>query len=109
MANMQYITFDEEGNCIGANYMDYLIPTAWETPGFELHEVVTPCPHHPIGAKGVGECATVAGPAAFVNAVMNAIEHTGVRNVDMPLMPNRVYEALQTGKNISGMPPVLSD
>jgi carbon-monoxide dehydrogenase large subunit len=51
----------------------------------------------------------VAGPAAFVNAVMNAIEHTGVRNVDMPLMPNRVYEALQTGKNISGMPPVLSD
>jgi carbon-monoxide dehydrogenase large subunit len=106
MANMQYITFDEEGNCIGANYMDYLLPTAWETPGFELHEVVTPCPHHPIGAKGIGECATVAGPAAFVNAVMNAIEHTGVRNVDMPLMPNRVYEALQTGKDVSGMPPV---
>jgi aerobic carbon-monoxide dehydrogenase large subunit len=109
MANMQYITFDEEGNCIGSNYMDYLLPTAWETPGFELHEVVTPCPHHPIGAKGVGECATVAGPAAFVNAVMNAIEHTGVRNVDMPLMPNRVYEALQTGKDVSGMPPVLGD
>ena len=106
MANMQYITFDEEGNCIGANYMDYLLPTAWETPGFELHEVVTPCPHHPIGAKGIGECATVGGPAAFVNAVMNAIEHTGVRNVDMPLMPNRVYEALQTGQNVSGMPPV---
>ena len=94
MANMQYITFDEEGNCIGANYMDYLLPTAWETPGFELHEVVTPCPHHPIGAKGVGECATVAGPAAFVNAVMSAIEHTGVRNVDMPLMPNRVQGRL---------------
>ena len=106
MANMQYITFDEEGNCIGANYIDYLLPTAWETPGFELHEVVTPCPHHPIGAKGIGECATVGGPAAFVNAVMNAIEHTGVRNVDMPLMPNRVYEAVQTGTDISGMPPV---
>ncbi|MEK9737710.1 MAG: molybdopterin cofactor-binding domain-containing protein, partial [Candidatus Nanopelagicales bacterium] len=45
MASMQYITFDEEGNCIGSNYMDYLLPTAWETPGFELHEVVTPCPH----------------------------------------------------------------
>ena len=106
MANMQYITFDEEGNCIGANYIDYLLPTAWETPGFELHEVVTPCPHHPIGAKGIGECATVGGPAAFVNAVMNAIEHTGVRNVDMPLMPNRVYEAVQTGSDVSGMPPV---
>ena len=66
MANMQFITFDSDGNCIGANFMDYLLPTAWETPGFELHEVVTPCPHHPIGAKGVGECATVGGPAAFV-------------------------------------------
>ena len=106
MASMQYITFDEEGNCIGSNYMDYLLPTAWETPGFELYEVVTPCPHHPIGAKGIGECATVGGPAAFVNAVMNALKHTGVRNVDMPLMPNRVYEALQTGKDVSGMPPV---
>ena len=70
MSNMQFITFDAEGNCVGANYMDYLLPTAWETPGFELHsEVVTPCPHHPIGAKGIGECAAVGGPAAFVNAV----------------------------------------
>ena len=79
MANMQFITFDAEGNCVGSNYMDYLLPTAWETPGFELHsEVVTPCPHHPIGAKGIGECAAVGGPAAFVNAVMDAIvRHRG--------------------------------
>jgi carbon-monoxide dehydrogenase large subunit len=106
MASMQYQTYDDQGNMIGANYMDYLLPTAWETPGFELHEVVTPCPHHPIGAKGVGECATVAGPAAFVNAVVDALGHLGVRNIDMPMMPNRVYEALTTGKDISGMPPV---
>ena len=108
MANMQYQTYDEEGNIIGGNYMDFLLPTAWETPGFELYEVVTPCPHHPIGAKGVGECATVGGPAAFVNAVMNALTEKGVRNIDMPLMPNRVYEALTTGKDIYGMPPVRS-
>ena len=106
MANMQFITFDEDGNCVGSNYLDYLLPTAWETPGFELHEVVTPCPHHPIGAKGIGECATVGGPAAFVNAVMDALKHTGVRNIDMPLLPDRVYEAAQTGSDISGMPPV---
>lgn len=105
-ASMQFITFDEEGNCIGGNYMDYLIPTAWETPGFELHEVVTPCPHHPIGAKGVGECATVAGPAAFVNAVMDAVKHTGVRNIDMPLLPDRVHKALTEGVDVSGAPPV---
>jgi carbon-monoxide dehydrogenase large subunit len=108
MANMQYITYDEEGNCIGSNYMDFLLPTAWETPGFELYEVVTPCPHHPIGAKGIGECATVGGPAAFVNAVMDALKDKGVRNIDMPLMPNRVYEALSTGKDVYGMPPVRS-
>jgi carbon-monoxide dehydrogenase large subunit len=108
MANMQYQTYDEDGNCIGSNYMDFLLPTAWETPGWELYEVVTPCPHHPIGAKGIGECATVGGPAAFVNAVMDALKDRGVRNVDMPLMPNRIYEALTTGKDVYGMPPVRS-
>jgi carbon-monoxide dehydrogenase large subunit len=109
MASMQFITFDAEGNCIGSNFMDYLLPTAWETPGYELHEVVTPCPHHPIGAKGVGECATVGGPAAFVNAVMNAISDTGVRNIDMPLLPDRVYQALTDRQDVSGAPPVKSD
>ncbi len=109
MASMQFITFDAEGNCVGSNYMDYLLPTAWETPGFELHEVVTPCPHHPIGAKGSGECATVGGPAAFVNAVMNAVEHLGVRNIDMPLLPDRVHEAIATRSDISGAPPVRTD
>ena len=106
MANMQFITFDEDGNCIGGNYMDYLLPTAWETPGFELHEVVTPCPHHPIGAKGIGECATVGGPAAFVNAVMDALKGHGVRNIDMPLLADRVYEAIATEADVSGAPPV---
>jgi carbon-monoxide dehydrogenase large subunit len=109
MANMQFITFDAQGNCVGSNYMDYLLPTAWETPGYELHEVVTPSPHHPIGAKGVGECATVGGPAAFVNAVLDAIKDSGVRNIDMPLLPDRVYEALTQRHDVSGAPPVRSD
>jgi carbon-monoxide dehydrogenase large subunit len=109
MASMQFITFDAQGNCVGSNYMDYLLPTAWETPGYELHEVVTPCPHHPIGAKGIGECATVGGPAAFVNAVMDALKGTGVRNIDMPLLPDRVYEALTKRHDVSGAPPVKTD
>jgi carbon-monoxide dehydrogenase large subunit len=109
MANMQFITFDAEGNCIGSNYMDYLLPTAWETPGWELHEVTTPCPHHPIGAKGVGECAAVGGPAAFVNAVLDAVQHLGVRNIDMPLLPDRVWEAITYGHDIDGSPPVKTD
>ena len=110
MANMQFITFDAEGNCVGSNYMDYLLPTAWETPGFELHsEVVTPCPHHPIGAKGIGECAAVGGPAAFVNAVIDALSGTGVRNIDMPLLPDRVWEAITYRRDVSGAPPVRTD
>src|SRR5438093_2915803 len=58
IAFMQLITFDEEGNCLGSNFTDYLLPTSWETPRFEMGETVTPSPHHPIGAKGVGEWAT---------------------------------------------------
>ena len=95
MSSMQWITFDDEGNCIGSNFMDYLIPTAWETPRFELGETVTPSPHHPIGAKGVGESATVGSPAAFVNAVIDALAHLGVRNIDMPVLPDRVWSAIQ--------------
>ena len=95
MSSMQYITFDEAGNCIGSNFMDYLIPTAWETPNFELGETVTPSPHHPIGAKGVGESATVGSPAAYVNAVIDALAHLGVRNIDMPVSADRMWAAMQ--------------
>jgi carbon-monoxide dehydrogenase large subunit len=94
MAAMELITFDEEGNCIGSNFMDYLLPTSWETPAFEIHETVTPSPHHPLGAKGVGESATVGSPAAFVNAVVDALAHAGVRNIEMPLTSARVWDAL---------------
>jgi aerobic carbon-monoxide dehydrogenase large subunit len=94
IAAMQLITFDEDGNCIGSNFMDYLLPTSWETPAFDLGETVTPSPHHPIGAKGVGESATVGAPAAFVNAVVDALAHAGVRNLEMPVTSDKVWHAL---------------
>ena len=94
IAAMELITFDDEGNCIGGNLMDYLIPTAWETPEFDLGETVTPSPHHPIGAKGVGESATVGSPAAYVNAVVDALAHAGVRNLEMPVTSDKVWAAL---------------
>jgi aerobic carbon-monoxide dehydrogenase large subunit len=93
-AAMEQITFDDDGNCIGSTFMEYLLPTTWETPRFELLETVTPSPHHPIGAKGVGESATVGSPAAFVNAVVDALAHAGVRNLEMPVTSARVWEAL---------------
>ena len=101
MSSMQFMTFDEDGNCIGSNLMDYLIPTAWETPRFELDETVTPSPHHPIGAKGVGESATVGSPAAYVNAVIDALSPYGIRNIDMPVLRPRCgrrYRRRRRGK-----------
>ena len=96
IAFMQLITFDSEGNCIGSNFMDYLLPTAWETPSFELGETVTPSPHHPLGAKGVGESATVGSPAAYVNAVIDALSPYGITNIDMPVGPDKVWAALRS-------------
>ena len=96
IAFMELITFDSDGNCIGSNFMDYLIPTAWETPKFEIGETVTPSPHHPLGAKGVGESATVGSPAAYVNAVIDALSPYGITNIDMPVTSDKVWAALRS-------------
>ena len=96
IALMEVITFDEEGNCLNSSFMDYLIPTALECPDFELGETVTPCPHHPLGAKGVGESPNVGSPPAIVNAVIDALyESHGVDHIDMPCTPARVWAAMQ--------------
>ncbi|HEU5417234.1 MAG TPA: aerobic carbon-monoxide dehydrogenase large subunit [Streptosporangiaceae bacterium] len=95
MALMQVIAYDENGNCLGGSFMDYLLPTAVECPSWELGETVTPSPHHPIGAKGVGESATVGSPPAVVNSVLDALAPFGVRHADMPLTPASVWSAIQ--------------
>jgi aerobic carbon-monoxide dehydrogenase large subunit len=95
MALMEVIAFDEEGNCLGGSLMDYLIPTALEVPDWETGFTVTPSPHHPIGAKGIGESATVGSPPTIVNAVCDALAPYGVRHMDMPCTPSRVWEAMQ--------------
>src|SRR5260370_42605282 len=96
MGVMEVISFGEEGNCIGSSLMDYLLPTAWETPKFEMGETTTPSPHHPLGAKGVGESATVGSPAAYVNAVIDALSPYGITNIDMPLTSATVWAALRS-------------
>ena len=97
MALMQIIDFDEEGNCLGGSFMDYLLPTALEVPDWETGHTVTPSPHHPIGAKGIGESATVGSPPTIVNAIVDALAPYGVRHVDMPCTPSRVWTAIQRG------------
>ena len=77
-----------------AHGMDYLVPTAVETPAWETGKTITPSPHHPIGAKGVGESATVGAPPAFANAVVDALWHAGVRHIDIPMTPQKVWAIL---------------
>ncbi len=95
MALMEIIEFDSDGNCLGGSFMDYLIPTAMEVPDWETGHTVTPSPHHPIGAKGIGESATVGSPPAIVNAVVDALGPYGLRHMDMPCTPARVWAAMQ--------------
>jgi aerobic carbon-monoxide dehydrogenase large subunit len=97
IALMEHIAFDEDGNCLGGSLMDYLIPTALEVPDWETDFTVTPSPHHPIGAKGIGESATVGSPPTIVNAVCDALRPYGVRHVDMPCTPSRVWHAMRGG------------
>ena len=88
------MTYDENGNNMQGTFMDYLVPTAVETPAWETGKTITPSPHHPIGAKGVGESATVGAPPAFANAVVDALWHTGVRHIDIPMTPQKVWAIL---------------
>ncbi len=91
----EQITYDADGNIQGGSFMDYLLPTAMETPAWETAKTTTPSPHHPLGAKGVGESATVGAPAAIVNAVIDALAHLGVRHIDIPITPWKVQRILK--------------
>jgi carbon-monoxide dehydrogenase large subunit len=75
-----------------------LVPTALETPKWETDSTCTPSPHHPIGAKGVGESPNVGSPAAFVNAVMDALAPLGIKNVDMPLTREKLWRAIREAR-----------
>ncbi|MFQ6024092.1 MAG: aerobic carbon-monoxide dehydrogenase large subunit [Acidiferrobacterales bacterium] len=94
-ALLEEISYDENGNIQGGSFMDYLLPTAVETPKWETDKTVTPSPHHPFGAKGVGESATVGAPPAIVNAVVDALSHLDVRHIDIPITPEKVWTILK--------------
>ena len=89
----QEIAYDAMGNVKGASFMDYFLPTAVETPHWETDFTVTPSPHHPIGAKGVGESPNVGGVPAFSNAVNDAFAFLGNTHIQMPHDPWRVWTA----------------
>jgi carbon-monoxide dehydrogenase large subunit len=74
--------------------MDYAVPKAHNLVNFELDRTVTPCPHNPLGVKGVGEAGTIASTAAVANAVIDALKPYGVKHLDTPLTPEKVWRAI---------------
>ncbi|WP_162652804.1 aerobic carbon-monoxide dehydrogenase large subunit [Lentilitoribacter sp. Alg239-R112] len=88
----QEIAYDEMGNVKTGSLMDFFLPTAWETPNYETDHTVTPSPHHPIGAKGVGESPHVGGVPCFSNAVQDAFKAFGLRHTNMPHDHWRIWQ-----------------
>jgi carbon-monoxide dehydrogenase large subunit len=90
--------YDDAGQLLSGSLLDYAVPRASWLPFFELDETVTPSPVNPLGVKGVGEAGAIAGTAAVVNAVMDALSPLGIRHVDMPLTAQTIWRAMQQAK-----------
>ncbi|MGY9025892.1 MAG: aerobic carbon-monoxide dehydrogenase large subunit [Candidatus Pelagibacterales bacterium] len=92
------IEYDDEGNVLNGTFMDYLVPTAVESPHWETGHTITPSPHHPLGAKGVAESPTVGAPPAIANAIIDALAPLGIKHLDIPITPAKVWDAIQAHK-----------
>jgi len=94
-ALFEEVLFDAEGTPLTANLMAYAMPSAADLPSFETAHTETPTPLNPLGAKGIGESGTVGSTPAIQNAVIDAIAHLGIRHIDMPMTPERVWRAIR--------------
>jgi carbon-monoxide dehydrogenase large subunit len=93
------MAYDADGNPVTGSFADYTLISACELPSFELVTMETPTPHNPLGAKGIGESGTIGSTPAVQSAVCDALAHLGVRHVDIPATPERVWRAIQeTGR-----------
>jgi carbon-monoxide dehydrogenase large subunit len=90
--------YDEDGNLLTASLVDYPIPTASDVPTLELGWTTTPTDVNPLGVKGVGEAGTIGSAQTIVNAVVDALTPLGVKHVDMPLRPRKVWQAIQDAR-----------
>jgi aerobic carbon-monoxide dehydrogenase large subunit len=88
----------ESGQLLTGSYMDYAMPRADDLPSFDVDTVVTPCTHNPLGTKGCGEAGAIGSPPALINAVLDALKPLGVKELDMPATPLRVWSAIQSAK-----------
>lgn len=93
-AFIEEVVYDEDGQLLTGTLMDYAIPKARHMPWIETHRTETPAPGNPLGAKGVGEAGTIGSLPAFVNAVVDALSPLGVKHIDIPMTPQKVWKAI---------------
>jgi carbon-monoxide dehydrogenase large subunit len=98
-ALLEHGVYDKEsGQLLSGTYMDYAMPRADDVPGYALETTCTPCTHNPLGVKGCGEAGAIGAPAAVMNAVVDALSALGVKDLQMPASPHRVWQAIQQAK-----------
>ncbi len=95
-AFLEEVIFDADGNPLTASFADYAFVSATEVPSFELADSQTPTSYNPLGAKGIGEAGSIGSTPAVQNAIIDALAHLGVRHIDMPASPQRVWQALRS-------------
>jgi carbon-monoxide dehydrogenase large subunit len=94
-AFLEEVVYDDDGNPLTATFADYPFLSATEVPSFDLVDMETPTSYNPLGAKGIGEAGSIGSTPAVQNAVIDAVSHLGVRHIDMPTSPQRVWRAIQ--------------
>jgi carbon-monoxide dehydrogenase large subunit len=104
-AFLEEVVYDCDGNPLTASFADYPLLSATEVPSFELAHMETPTGYNPLGAKGIGEAGAIGSAPAVQNAVIDALAHLGVRHIDMPASPQRVWQALQEAACPAGSSP----
>ncbi|HSV84568.1 MAG TPA: xanthine dehydrogenase family protein molybdopterin-binding subunit [Ramlibacter sp.] len=98
-ALLEQCVYDKDsGQLLTGSFMDYAMPRADDVPTFQLDTVCTPCTHNPLGTKGCGEAGAIGSPPAVINAVLDALRDLGVKELDMPATPSRVWEAIQAAR-----------
>ncbi len=100
-ALLEEVVYDEDGNPLTATFADYGFPSAAELPSFTLLDMATPTHLNPLGVKGIGEAGTIGATPAVQSAVIDAVSHLGVRHIDMPASPLRVWEAIEAARSSS--------
>jgi carbon-monoxide dehydrogenase large subunit len=97
-ALLEQCVYDENGQLLTGSYMDYAMPRSDDVPSIKVGTQVTPCTHNPLGAKGCGEAGAIGAPAAMMNAVHDALQGVGVKDIQMPASPHRVWQAIRSAK-----------